>query len=355
VTSAGVALPAGPPRFVQLGRTFLHPVLDYLLIGGGLSLVAGLLLPGSGQLYSESRLMQVLPWCILAFNSAHFAASTLRLYTREGAFREWPFLTLAFPLVSIAVLGVAMLVPALGRNVYALYLTWSPFHYAAQAFGLSAMYSYRSGCRLDASDRRLLRAACMLPFLYAFSITGTSGIGWFVPAEVFAAHPLLALTRARVELALAALSFVAPLLLVLRLGRRGQAFPLISLLIMLSNGIWWIVFTYLQAFLWATVFHGIQYLAIVTIFHVREQRERPNSRHGAVVHALGFYAACLVLGYLLFEVWPYAFVWAGFPLSQSLLLVSAVVNIHHFVVDRYIWRLRRDPNYRIVVGGASSR
>jgi hypothetical protein len=30
--------------------------------------------------------------------------------------------------------------------------------------------------------------------------------------------------------------------------------------------------------------------------------------------------------------------------------VTAVINIHHFVVDAYIWRLRRDPNYRIVTG-----
>ena len=27
----------------------------------------------------------------------------------------------------------------------------------------------------------------------------------------------------------------------------------------------------------------------------------------------------------------------------------AAINIHHFVVDAYIWRLRRDPNYANVV------
>jgi hypothetical protein len=30
-------------------------------------------------------------------------------------------------------------------------------------------------------------------------------------------------------------------------------------------------------------------------------------------------------------------------------LVVAIINIHHFVVDAYIWRLRRDPNLRTVV------
>ena len=28
----------------------------------------------------------------------------------------------------------------------------------------------------------------------------------------------------------------------------------------------------------------------------------------------------------------------------------AVINIHHFIVDAFIWRLRRDPNYRVVIG-----
>ena len=30
-------------------------------------------------------------------------------------------------------------------------------------------------------------------------------------------------------------------------------------------------------------------------------------------------------------------------LSEALLLTAAVINIHHFVVDRYVWRLRRAP------------
>ena len=39
----------------------------------------------------------------------------------------------------------------------------------------------------------------------------------------------------------------------------------------------------------------------------------------------------------------------GFGIVQSGLLVTATINIHHFVVDAFIWRLRRDPNYQTVV------
>jgi hypothetical protein len=34
---------------------------------------------------------------------------------------------------------------------------------------------------------------------------------------------------------------------------------------------------------------------------------------------------------------------------QSGLLVTAIINIHHFVVDAFIWKLKRDPNYETVV------
>jgi hypothetical protein len=76
---------------------------------------------------------------------------------------------------------------------------------------------------------------------------------------------------------------------------------------------------------------------------------RPDNRIGPLGHASRFYAASFALGYLLFYVWPFAFLLAGFPLSESMLLCVAVINIHHFIVDRYIWRLRKDSNYRVVV------
>lgn len=360
--ASGAALPTPtgePRRYVQVGRAFLHPALDYLLIGGGLSLVLGFALPREGGLYPEAGYTLFVASCVLLFNSAHFAASTVRLYTKPGAFREWPFLTMVFPLATLAVLTFAIVYSAsVGRHLFALYLTWSPYHYAAQAFGLAAMYCYRSGCSLDGVDRHLLWSACMLPFAYSFTIGVDAGLGWFVPADFFPRHPTLAQARMGLAHAMVALALLVPAVLVLRLGRRGQAFPLISLLLMIANGIWWVVFSYLNAFVWATVFHGIQYLAIVTIFHVRDQTARPGNQRGALYHTLWFYGVCVALGYALFDVWPYAYVLAGFELSESMLLVAAVINIHHFIVDRFIWRLRKDPNYRIVVGagaGSSAR
>ena len=331
-------------------RVFMSAPFDYLAIGGGLSLLVLVALGLAGQLGAATPAAAWLPFLILVSNSAHFAASTVRLYTKPRAFQLWPFLSMGLPLATLAVLGVGLVFPErIGWHLQALYLTWSPFHYAAQAFGLACMYHYRSGGTLDDADRRLLYGTCMLPFVFAFLDARESGLAWLLPAQVLAGHPLLEQAVHTASGMLAVVVFVAPLLLALRLYvDHGRGLPAISWLIIVSNGIWWIIFRFFDAFVWATVFHGLQYLAIVTLFHVKDQVARPGNRRGALAHAVGFYAASLALGYLLFYIWPFAFRLAGFGLAESMLLCAAVINIHHFIVDRYIWRLRKDTNYRVV-------
>jgi hypothetical protein len=273
-----------------LGRSFIHPLFDSFLIGGGLSLVFAALLVWRGGSLGASVLQVSLPMLLLLNNSAHFAASTVRLYTKPRTFVELPFLTLGFPLVTVVVLTIAIVFAGTaGRHLQSLYLTWSPYHYAAQAYGLAVMYCYRSGCQLTTTDRRTLRLACLAPFLFAFLNARTVGLDWLVPSSILS-QPLVDQARASLVQIFKLLSFALP---VARL-------------------------------------------------------QSPTNNKGWLEHTLRFYLACVVLGYFLFQVWPYAYVAAGFGYAESMLLVTAVVNIHHFVVDAYIWRLRRDPNYRIV-------
>ena len=328
---------------MELGRPFVGRSFDLLVIGGGLSLAVVAWLAVSptapGWLLADGRIWIVVLLC----NSAHFAASTVRLYSKPGAFREMPFLTMGLPLATLAVLTLAATYPgALGRHFEALYFTWSPYHYAAQAYGLALMYCYRSGSVIDVYWKRWLRLACVAPFLFAFVNSRGAGLEWFVPAGVLA-NPLLNQARGMLLAAFGLASFLMPVLLFLRFQFAAERpMPVISFVVMIANGVWWIALTYVDAFVWATVFHSIQYLAIATIFQVKdEQRRAPGLPWWRP--AARYYALCLGLGYLLFQVWPHAFVAAGFGYAQSLLLVVAAINIHHFVVDAYIWRLRKEP------------
>lgn len=271
----------------------------------------------------------------------------MRLYTKPGTRQSLPFLTMGLPLVALALLVACLAFPGnLGLFLQKLYLTWSPYHYAAQTFGLSVMYCYRSGCQLGDHDKRLLRWVCLLPFLYSFFCAPRIGLEWIVPAEVLAGIPGMPEARNILRETLFLLSFVAPFGLLVRLRRGGGNMPLIAPLLMIANGIWWFVLIPMQAFVWATVFHGIQYLAITLVFHAREQVAQPGNRHSAAVHALRFYAMSMLLGFCLFCALPQAWLLLGFGMVESLLLVVAAINVHHFVVDAYIWKLGRGESNR---------
>ncbi len=346
------AVGASPPSRVSL----VHPLYDGMLIGGGLSVLAFVaiaasgvtLLDGPGDGENIARLAVI----VFFANSAHFASSTVRLYTKRNSFEEHPFLTMVFPLVCVAILGFCLVFPeALGRHLWALYLTWSPFHYSAQAFGIASLYGRRAGCTLDPLQRRWLRAVCLLPFFYAFLGPGQSmGLAWLVPPEWIVAVPGLPKAINMVRWALALATFALPLVLFASLARGGRPrLPFISLLAILANGLWWVFFPRLEAFAWATIFHGIQYLALVVVFHAKERSALPGNVRSPLQHGAIFYGISLVLGYALFQVWPYMAWGLGFGWAESMILVVATINLHHFVVDAFIWRFRpSDSNRRVI-------
>ena len=80
----------------------------------------------------------------------------------------------------------------------------------------------------------------------------------------------------------------------------------------------------------------------------RDQRAAGRTGSSAAL-TVRFYAVCLLLAYVLFHLVPHGYAAAGFAYSQSVLMTIAVINIHHFIVDRYIWRVRRDAANQAVV------
>ncbi|MEQ9320676.1 MAG: hypothetical protein RIF41_16030 [Polyangiaceae bacterium] len=48
---------------------------------------------------------------------------------------------------------------------------------------------------------------------------------------------------------------------------------------------------------------------------------------------------------------PLGFVSLGFGPVESVVVTVAALNIHDFIVDGFIWKLRRDTNNRRIVSG----
>lgn len=347
---AGAATPSAVPSIRErlLGRTFVHPLFDYAIIGGGLSLLVTAFLVAAPQgdlLVSPAAMSYLLLFC----TSAHFAASTVRLYTKPGAAAGMPFLSRWVPWIALAFLaGILFLGGTAGRLVDTLYLAWSPYHYSAQAYGLAVVYSYRSGCRLGATDKKWLYYVAMVPFLFMLLHLAQTRLPDFTGLE---AASIAALT-VPAKSALRVVGWIAPAALYAFVWRRTSGpMPLIALMTLVANAVWFFVLDPINAFLWATIFHGLQYMAIVLIFDARDQAGRAGNARGPLFHAAWFYGASLILGYVLFVMMPLAGKWAGFEYYDARLAVVALVNIHHFVVDAYIWRLGRGDSNRAIVGG----
>jgi hypothetical protein len=335
-----------------LGKPLYRPWVDALFICGGFSIP--LLLAAQSnrspfQLDSASKLV-----LLILFNYAHFASSTIRFYTKPGAVGQHRFLAFGFPLVAALVVLCAIVMPDLvGRNFTALFLTWSPYHYAAQAWGLALIYTHRSGFRLSTGEKRCLWWICMLPFLRAFinlddtsvtDVMGVRGIGWLLPVSVTAADsPVAAVVRYLVA-GLVPFIFLLPIAFAFA-GR--QRLPLMSLLLLLVNASWLVAFSYFDAAVWATVAHSVQYLLIVAFVHARDYPGSAGSLRGPRYQMALFYLLSILLGVLLFlavppVLWTLAG-WAGqeWDALQCFMMVLVAVNLHHFIVDGYIWRSGR--------------
>ena len=346
VTNA-IPVPAPPKPFgvtrALVGKTFMHPAIDYLLVGGGITIPIFIAVYFFPPLASVDSSISIYTFILI--NGAHFAASTLRLYTKPGAREEFPFLSWGFPVLCLLVVGMGLYWDTLGKNLTALYLSWSPYHYAAQTYGVAVMYAMRSGAKLDQKDKTLIWWVCLLPFVFALLTASDRGLAWLVSPEWLSSMPVLSGIHRGIVGLVGIATFGLPLLMFWQLHRlRGKNVPLIVLVLQISNGIWWLTVDYLSAFWWSAILHSIQYMVIVVAQHSKERMSKPNPLLGALhrpaFYITGFYVMSFVLAGFLFFVVPMAYVPLGFTLGQSILMMTVIINLHHFIVDGFIWRTK---------------
>jgi hypothetical protein len=339
--------------------------IDMLWIAGGASLLFGAVAVPVSYLWAGFGPVVVATFLHLGVivNYPHYAA-TYELAVRERTTRRrgfrWVVATspLMFALAAAAVRWPALLVIPLAR----VYLTWSAFHYAAQHFGIASMYSAKGGRPLLPREKRPLQASFVGVAVYmmialnmidtdAETLSGaTAGydvIGAVLPHAIYPlAVTVLAASGAAFLLGNARL-----------LARTGRGFDRSVWLLALTNCAWFVVPNiwlpgakepWLGALtaLWVPIavpfFHCVQYLGVAADRARSEQPLRP----------VLWMSSLVALGLLLFE----ATVW-GLPritsiaASQAVLIVTSILNIHHFVIDGVIWkrptpgRLKPAPTY----------
>ncbi len=356
------------------GRWLYGPARD-LLIGCGLwYALAFLAFSFAGEQIRLGGAMALLPFIILVFSTPHYGATLLRVYERREDRRAYTFFAVwatAFLLMCFAV-GVHSAI--VGSWIVTIYLTWSPWHYTGQNYGIAVMFLRRRGAELTPVVKRFVYASFSLSYLLTFlALHSGARASHYAPFTYDTPNYRflsLGLPAGFTEIAFAvvATAYLVALggagVLLLRRSRPRDLAPAAALA--LTQALWfsipialryWRVDPYVEPwtsdygtyyFLWIAVGHAVQYLWVTSYY----ARARGGwSGHGAYLSKVMLAGAAVwVLPALLFA--PGALGRLPFDAGLSI-LVASLVNIHHFILDGAIWKLRDGRVARILVRSAT--
>src|SRR5580658_6722674 len=160
------ARPSGSSPSLQ-SEWIYSPWLD-LIVGCG-AWSAPLLLISYFAIASSTRTWSVVFYALaLLFNYPHYMATIYRAYHRVEDFQKYRVFT-------VYTTGLLLLTGLLSHFwlgilpfIFTLYLTWSPWHYSGQNYGLFMMFARRAGAKPSPTERRALYGVFLVSYLILF-------------------------------------------------------------------------------------------------------------------------------------------------------------------------------------------
>jgi tetratricopeptide (TPR) repeat protein len=282
----------------------------------------------------------------LAFNYPHFMATVYRAYHTRADFEKYKIFTLHITLL-LVLTGVLLHTSyRLFPWVFTLYICWSPWHYTGQNFGLLMMFARRSGAEVTRGERRSIRAAFVASYLMLLASFETGGSTDPLILSLGLASKYTLPARLALAAAFAVFLFLGFRRLVQRTGARALAAPLT---LALTQFIWFVVPTLLELHAQyqipqtryssgiLAVLHSAQYIWITSYYQQREARAAGQSGW----RMTGYFLTLVAGGIALFIPGPWIVSRVlHFDFTTSFLIFTAVVNIHHFILDGALWKLR---------------
>jgi tetratricopeptide (TPR) repeat protein len=365
---------AQSPPAAQRAQPWLFGPLPDLLVGCGL--LYALALPPFFAWGGELRARQpdpLMPLLVLLVSLPHYGATLLRVYERPEDRRLYRRHAVYSSLAVFAAFVLALHVPLAAMALTTLYLTWSPWHYTAQNFGLASMFLRRRAGAVAPALGRSLRLSFVLSYALAFLWMHT---GEGTPADY--AIPLaqdsarfvgLGIPHA-VSLPLGAVLLVgylaalgATLVLLLRAATLRAALPTLALL--LTQVLWFSLpvsapllgvasgldpLDWSQRdfyFRWIAFGHASQYLWVTAYY----------ARRGGGWTGFGSYLGKAALAATAVWVFPVVIfapdALGTFSFDAGLaMLVGSAANVHHFILDGVIWKLRSRPVASVLIDAA---
>jgi tetratricopeptide (TPR) repeat protein len=308
------------------------------------------------------------PFLVMALglltSTPHYGATILRVYQTREDRRRYAFFA------SYLTIGLALLLVIAAHNVWlaslliTVYFSWSPWHFSGQNYGLALVFLRKRGIEIDATTKRLIYASFVLSAALAImAIHGGRQDGVLSPDTLAVANsPRLLLVPGVPEVA----PFVLPLVLLGYLGSLGAvAWRLASrarlrtlapaLLLVISQALWFVLplmvatdaaggWDLIFASVWFSTAHAAQYLWVTAYY------EKSSGRSSSVASFLwkSLLAGTALLFLPAFVLAPDLLGELPFDVGLAA-VIFATVNIHHFILDGAIWKLRDGRVARILL------
>jgi tetratricopeptide (TPR) repeat protein len=282
----------------------------------------------------------------LVFNYPHYMATIYRAYHRLDDFQKYRI----FTVYTTALLFLTALLSHVWMGIlpwiFTLYLTWSPWHYSGQNYGLFMMFARRSGANLTKLERQALYGAFITSYLVLFIDfhTGPSS------DPLFLSLGIPSLLSRWLQIGFGVIFILLSVFGWSRLLRAVGWRSLLPCATLFSTQFLWSLLPAAMSVLKGiptpqsrysagilAVMHSAQYLWITSYYARREASEKP----GGAWRPWAYVAVLTAGGIALFVPGPWlASRFFHRDFTASFLIFTALVNLHHFILDGAIWKLR---------------
>jgi tetratricopeptide (TPR) repeat protein len=323
-------------------RWIHNPALDLIVGCGAWSLP--LILLGYSSLSNSPTWAIAFYGLALFLNYPHYMSTLYRAYHNESDFRKYRIFTIHITGLVLLTVLLSHLRFSLLPWIFTLYLTMSPWHYSGQNYGLFMMFTRRAGAQIEENTRQAIYSAFVLSYAILFLNLHTG------PSDRLFLSIGIPEKTALVVKGVLAIAFVGFSIFGLRgLARQIGWKAMTPPLVLFSTQILWFFVPGLLAALkgisipqsrYSTgvlpLMHSAQYLWITSYYARRE-----SIAEGKEWRPFAYFAVQIVGGVALFVPGPWLASYVfHYDFTASFLIFTALVNIHHFILDGAIWKLR---------------
>ncbi|MFP6654245.1 MAG: hypothetical protein VCB25_01370, partial [Myxococcota bacterium] len=295
----------------------------------------------------------------LVISGPHYAATILRVYEKRRDRRKYAFFAVWVTALLSICFVVSLYSEPFGSWILTAYVCWSPWHFAGQNFGVSMMSLRRRAVPIDELSRRLLHGSFILAFLLSIVSMQTGGTRSEVAlgadgANVYHVIRLgIAPDVSLIILWIVGLVYLSVTIgALIRLGRGHQTRHLgPTILLMATHSLWYVLpvisanrIPLIYSAVWVSTIHSLQYLWVTSYYAKRTAGKRGSTFYWQCLLVGGVLAVTLQLIFapgLLGRFIPFA--------SDAGIMVFSTLNLHHFILDGAIWKLRDGRVGRILL------